>query len=119
MKGKSYTGLMHVTDWLPTFMGLATNGQWSGSLSGSELDGVDMWSAIMANGDSPRQEILHRLNDVGFFGIQQGSMKLINENKAPVQVPDFIFQSDLAEELSSYKCADPTLMSTNTETKYF
>ena len=31
LQGSTYDGLMHVTDWLPTLMSIATNGQWNGS----------------------------------------------------------------------------------------
>ena len=31
LQGSTYDGLMHVTDWLPTLMSIATNGQWGGS----------------------------------------------------------------------------------------
>ena len=67
-KGKSYDGLMHVTDWLPTLMNVATNGAWVGSYattvlypdgsvnvttsgaitSKSKLSGVDQWESILA-----------------------------------------------------------------------
>eukprot|EP01035_Chromulina_nebulosa_P018932 gene18932-24739_t len=60
-KGTVYDGLMHVTDWLPTIMNLATEGEWSGSYSGNDIDGVDMWDAIINNEDSPKVEIVHYL----------------------------------------------------------
>ena len=52
---------MHVTDWMPTLMGLATKNTWTGSIAGASvaLDGKDMWSAIVSGGASPRHEILH------------------------------------------------------------
>ena len=34
-RGSKYYGQMHVTDWLPTLMGLATGGAWTGSLTGA------------------------------------------------------------------------------------
>ena len=37
---------MHVVDWLPTLMNAATNGAWSGPLSGKVIDGVDLWDEI-------------------------------------------------------------------------
>ena len=73
VRGQKYEGQMHVTDWLPTLMGLATGNEWSGSLFGAELDGVDQWNAISNAGStvdngwlgtaplvpSPRSEIVH------------------------------------------------------------
>ncbi len=38
---------MHVTDWLPTLMGAATHGQWTGSYGGSHLNEVDMLGTIL------------------------------------------------------------------------
>ena len=45
-RGLTYTGTMHVVDWLPTLMNAATNGAWSGPLSGKVIDGVDLWDEI-------------------------------------------------------------------------
>ncbi len=47
-KGTTYDGQMHVTDWLPTLLGLATGGEWTGSLVGNDIDGADMWDAILS-----------------------------------------------------------------------
>ncbi len=44
----TYDGQMHVTDWLPTLLGLATGGEWTGSLEGNDIDGADMWDAILS-----------------------------------------------------------------------
>ena len=41
---------MHVVDWLPTLMHVATNGAWTAPLSGEVIDGVDLWDEI-AKGD--------------------------------------------------------------------
>lgn len=47
-RGKSFKGNVHITDWLPTLMGLATNGKWQGSLTGADIDGQDVWNAIIS-----------------------------------------------------------------------
>lgn len=39
-------------------MGWATGGEWNGSYTNAELDGVDVWDAILTNSTSPRQEIV-------------------------------------------------------------
>eukprot|EP01034_Spumella_vulgaris_P028547 gene28547-35426_t len=39
--GGTYDGQVHVTDWLPTLMGLATDNAWTGSYIGNEIDGSD------------------------------------------------------------------------------
>ena len=64
--GVRFRGLSHITDWFPTLMCIATNGIWhsSASLSGHTLDGVDLWSTLVAaspnaeNLWSPRTEVI-------------------------------------------------------------
>lgn len=60
VRGATYSGLMHVSDWLPTLMYVATEGEWTGSYSGATLDGVSQWTSIMSLSDtSPRSLIVH------------------------------------------------------------
>lgn len=59
--GNTYSGLMHVSDWLPTIMHLAR------IETPSDIDGVNQWHAIAAastgiNKKSPRSEILHNVD---------------------------------------------------------
>ena len=76
MKGSSYSGLMHVTDWYPTLMNLATDGDWSGkTISGYDLDGVDMTKALTKGTSSSRDIIVH-YHDGRSSVIQQGDYKL-------------------------------------------
>ena len=51
-RGVTYTGTMHVVDWLPTLMHAATNGAWSTPISGHVIDGVDLWDEIRKGGGS-------------------------------------------------------------------
>ena len=57
-------------------MGLATNGEWTGSYGGSNLDGLDVWDAIVNNEASPRSLIMHYVNTDGEFSIQEGNWKV-------------------------------------------
>jgi hypothetical protein len=54
--------LTHITDIIPTFVGLA-----GGSLTGSngKLDGYDIWPTISKGAPSKRTEILHLLDPLG------------------------------------------------------
>jgi len=76
-RGTSYDGQMHVTDWMPTLMGLASGGLWKGSMTGAEIDGVDQWNALTTNGDSPRIEIVHFADSYGNVSIQYNMNKLV------------------------------------------
>ncbi|XP_067935201.1 arylsulfatase B-like [Watersipora subatra] len=49
--------LIHVTDWFPTLMYLA-----GGSIDSEELDGYNVWEAILSRQKSPRYEILHNID---------------------------------------------------------
>jgi len=72
---------MHVTDWLPTLMHLASGGLWAGTpLSGKEVDGFDMWPALAAGAPSPRTEILHYHDGDGSV-IQIGDYKMLTAIK--------------------------------------
>jgi len=54
--GYKYKGLMHVTDWVPTLLGLA------GVPVPEGLDGVDVWDSISNNETSPRKNIIHNID---------------------------------------------------------
>lgn len=43
-------------------MGLATDYEWEGSYSNVEIDGVDIWGAILSNSSSPHQEIVFQVD---------------------------------------------------------
>jgi len=47
-QGAAYDGLIHVSDWLPTFLGLASNGAWIGLSNRDDIDGVDIYDAVVA-----------------------------------------------------------------------
>ncbi|XP_006818758.1 arylsulfatase B-like, partial [Saccoglossus kowalevskii] len=58
MKGTVYTELMHITDWFPTLLGLASDGSDSNSEESKPLDGFDQWESISTGTASLRKAIL-------------------------------------------------------------
>ena len=118
-QGHHYHGQMHVTDWLPTLMGLATNNEWTGSYINSTLDGVDQWTAMTTpHAKSPRKEIVHFHDGLNTSCIQIDMIKLnIGDDLTNMGKPDFVFKSDLHPEYNSQKCENPSLI--NTETTFF
>jgi arylsulfatase A-like enzyme len=104
-RGSSYTGTMHISDWLPTLMHVATAGAWEGSLSGAELDGVDLWQAITTTKNTVQHD------EIPFYVAQDGSASVIqrgayryyyNMNDNPVDEPEYVFEYDL-QPTHSYK----------------
>jgi len=97
-RGSSYDGQMHVTDWLPTLMGLATGGAWTGGLTGNTIDGVDMWNAVTTNTASPRSEIVNFLNSEGEVSYVLDGMKYIvsDDGLDGFTLPNFEFSGTSA-----------------------
>ena len=68
VRGTKYDNLFHGTDWMPTLMHAATNGDWTGSMLGdsNKLSGVDQWNQIIgAESDRPREYALTYVDDDG------------------------------------------------------
>eukprot|EP00090_Calanus_glacialis_P016104 TRINITY_DN2526_c0_g1_i7.p1 TRINITY_DN2526_c0_g1~~TRINITY_DN2526_c0_g1_i7.p1 ORF type:complete len:201 (+),score=36.36 TRINITY_DN2526_c0_g1_i7:66-605(+) len=57
MTGYKYSGLMHITDWVPTLLGLA------GIATPEGLDGIDLWNSLSNNLTSPRNTIIHNIDE--------------------------------------------------------
>jgi hypothetical protein len=114
MRGQSYHGEMHVTDWLPTLMSMATNGEWSGSYHGIEIDGHDMFESIMNNLASPRNETLFLADgSTNEFALQINGVKYIRGTdlvQKPFSKPYFIFTKDLNPSLGAFECEYPSLI---------
>lgn len=74
-------------------MGLATDNTWTGSYVGNTMDGVDQWSAIRDNTDSPRIEIVHFADKYGNVSIQYNMNKYVytGTNVDATTQPDHVF----------------------------
>ena len=114
MKGQTYSGFLHITDWYPTLMGLATGGTWEGGLASQVIDGKDMWSAIMTS-ETVDHEIVHIANGVGVIALQYNDYLYISDDSLN-DVPDFdttqfSFDEDRAPDNVAFSCESPSLMS--------
>ena len=56
-RGTVNNGLMHMSDWFPTILGLA-----GASTVGLNVDGFDVWKSISHGEPSPRKELLHNID---------------------------------------------------------
>ena len=54
--GYSYSGLLHISDWVPTLLALA------GVQAPQGIDGKDVWAAISNNSTSPRNTVIHNID---------------------------------------------------------
>eukprot|EP01034_Spumella_vulgaris_P028548 gene28548-35427_t len=75
--GGSYDGQVHVTDWLPTIMRLATDGEWAKGMRDQVIDGADQWTAITKDTATKHPEIVHYLDSHGNVSYQHSMMKLV------------------------------------------
>jgi len=63
--GTTYYDQLHVTDFFPTFMSIATAGMWHPNYD-YDLDGMDVWAALSMGFASPRNEsLLNTLDSTG------------------------------------------------------
>jgi len=94
--GTTYSGLLHLVDWLPTFMALATDGKFDASKQvKKELDGFDVWDAIINNSTSPRTELVHNADSsqVRSSALRVGDYKLIlyQQEQQWTPIPSFSY----------------------------
>jgi arylsulfatase A-like enzyme len=103
-RGGSYDGAVHVTDWLPTLMGLATGKEWDGSYVGAKIDGRDVWDAIMNDDESPTTEMAHHVDPDGLCSLSMESLKLdVGQVVNIFETPNYYFP---ANDDSFYKECD-------------
>lgn len=107
--------LIHITDWLPTFLGLA------GIKIPENIDGIDMWKTLSLNEINPRKSILHNIDEIfGYSSYQKNSWKYVNgstlngiydnwlgvdsssENGDPLIYESEVINSDAGKALNKY-----------------
>ncbi|GFT42622.1 arylsulfatase B [Nephila pilipes] len=69
--------LMHITDWLPTLYKAA-----GGDIKNlGDIDGQNIWDALVTNSPSPRVELLHNIDPINnISSFRSGDLKLITGN---------------------------------------
>ncbi|XP_017766449.1 PREDICTED: arylsulfatase J [Eufriesea mexicana] len=71
--GRLSRQLFHISDWLPTLVSVA-----GGDPSNLTIDGVDMWQALREDVESPRNSVLHNIDDIfGVAAITVGHWKYV------------------------------------------
>lgn len=77
--GTTNPSLIHITDWLPTLLGLAGGDVPAGG------DGVDQWGAVTEGAPAPRTHMVYNVDKTDEFsaGIRLGKYKLLVGNPGP------------------------------------
>ena len=93
VQGTTYTGMLHLADWLPTLMHVATDGKWTPDSLPNPIDGHDAWDAITTGRASPRTELLHNYAASGTSALRMGEYKIITGQKDAewTPVPDSLW----------------------------
>jgi arylsulfatase A-like enzyme len=111
LQGSKYSYLVHITDWLPTLMHIATNGSWTGSYVNASIDGKDLWPGLLSNKSSGREELVILSYPQGAFTMMNMTMKYISGLPyAQVDQPLVYFDEDLQPDLQHMICDDPSLV---------
>jgi arylsulfatase A-like enzyme len=110
-RGGTYSDDVHITDWYPTLMHLATNGEWTGGYNNQTIDGHDVWDNIIDDTDSDRDETVFVSHSNGIFSMQYNGLKYIyHTNDSGHGNPTTTFDEDLNPSLSSISCTNPSLV---------
>ncbi|XP_043482500.1 arylsulfatase B [Leptopilina heterotoma] len=76
--GRVTKQLMHISDWLPTFLAAAAAAAASNTTTNFNIDGINLWDALKNDQESPRKSILHNIDDIyGNAAITMGNFKLL------------------------------------------
>lgn len=82
-------------------MGLATNGAWNGSYTNSDIDGEDVWDAILNNTTSPHHELVfHSRKYTGTdTKVHQGQL---HESSSSQDSESYTIESSLQYDMVKY-----------------
>jgi arylsulfatase I/J len=94
VRGTVYHGPMHLVDFYPTFLALATAGHWRNAAGMASLDGVNVWTAISTGSPSPRNEtLLNAVYDTGAIRVGDYVLLVDEETEGYSGHPDGIYDS--------------------------
>ncbi|KAH8421017.1 hypothetical protein KR222_003996, partial [Zaprionus bogoriensis] len=69
---------MHIADWLPTLLEAAGGQAALDALSEAQLDGMSIWQALLKDERSPRETVLHNIDDIwGSAALSVDQWKLV------------------------------------------
>lgn len=80
LRGSSFGGLFHVSDWLPTLVEGVIGDKTL--LADAELDGVNQWDALLGSTGAQRNELVYNLDyndDVVCGALRVGDMKILRQ----------------------------------------
>jgi len=83
IRGSTFGGMLHLVDWFPTLMSMATDGKWTPEGLPNELDGYNMYDSLTTGAESPRTEVVYNFDSSTTWGsaIRVGEWKLITGQK--------------------------------------
>jgi len=100
--GRTYSGIIHISDWLPTLYTIA-----GGNVKAiAKLDGKDVGSALRADQPSPRHEVLLEMYIKGEFTLNETCSALIRE-------PWKLIQCDIRDPHWYYESSEDKMNSTD------
>ena len=87
-RGSKYDGMLHSSDWLPTFVvGVAGLGPLPSNTGPTTMDGLDAWDAILTGAASPRTEVIHQVKSPYFNDSSTGYAIRVNDYKLMIGRP--------------------------------
>jgi len=90
---------------------LATNGEWTGSYSGADLDGIDIWDSVMKGEDAGRTEtVFISYKDGVYASMYEGYKYIYNYPSYSGSKPKTVFSEDLDSSLNYQSCTNPSLI---------
>jgi arylsulfatase A-like enzyme len=69
MRGTINEQMIHVTDWMPTLMHVASRGEWKETVAGDTVNGVNQWGSVMEGDVNDRVSTIQYVGESGRTGL--------------------------------------------------